>query len=91
VQPCCQRLEVRDILGLFLVKQAVIDKALFRALAKFVIAHRGARDSDDRHFQMAAPGHGEERGKDLLVGEVAGGAEQHQRIRLRFTHGLRST
>ena len=38
------------------------------------------RDADDRALEVAARLHPVERGKDHLVGEIAGGAEDHQRV-----------
>jgi hypothetical protein len=44
--------------------------------------------ADDRYLQAAALHHGVQRRKDLLVGEVAGGPEEYQRIRLLLLHSL---
>ena len=38
------------------------------------------RDADHRHVELAAPRHRLQRGKDLLVGEIAGDAEEDQRV-----------
>ena len=37
-------------------------------------------DADDRHVEAAAPDHRLQRREDLLVGEVAGGAEEDERV-----------
>src|SRR5262249_20745132 len=42
--------------------------------------------ADDRHTQMASPDHRMQRRKDLLVGEVARGAEEHQGVRSGIAH-----
>src|SRR5262249_10800776 len=58
-----------------------------RARAKLVQRPARLRDADDRNVQGAPPDEGLERGKDLLVGEVAGGAEEDERVRgLRCRH-----
>ena len=44
------------------------------------------RDADDRDVQMAAASHRVQRGKDLLVGEIARCPKQDQRVRLRLRH-----
>jgi hypothetical protein len=41
---------------------------------------------DHGHVEPAAARHGLERGKDLLVGEVSGRAEEHQRVGLKLAH-----
>src|SRR5262249_54811604 len=38
-------------------------------------------DADDRHIERAAAHHALERREDLLVREVARGAEEHERVR----------
>ena len=43
-------------------------------------------DADHRHVEMAAPDHRLQRREDLLVGQVAGGAEEDQRVRARGGH-----
>src|SRR5690606_41528543 len=40
-----------------------------------------AGDADHRHLQFVVAGQGLQRGVDLLVGKVAGRAEEHQRVR----------
>ncbi len=44
------------------------------------------RDADDRDVQMAAASHRVQRGKDLLVGEIARRSEQDQGVRVRLSH-----
>src|SRR5262245_37648731 len=41
----------------------------------------GPRDADHHHVQTPAPRQGVERREDLLVGEITGRAEEHERIR----------
>jgi hypothetical protein len=40
----------------------------------------GLGDADDRHVKLAAADQRLERREDLLVRQVAGGAEEHERI-----------
>ena len=44
-------------------------------------------DPDDRDGQVAVAAHVQQRRKNLLVGEVARGPEQDQRVRVRLVHG----
>ncbi len=46
----------------------------------------GLGDADHRHVEMAALDHRLQRRKDLLVREVAGGAEEHQRVGMELAH-----
>src|SRR6185369_5969219 len=59
---------------------AVLGDAGARALDHRLARVRARGDADDGDREHAAPGHGVERGEDLLVGEVAGDAEEHQRV-----------
>ena len=47
----------------------------------------GLGHADDRHVEVAALHHRLQRREDLLVGEVAGRAEEDQRVGVRFAHG----
>ena len=58
--------------------------ALAHARAQLFDGHARARDADDRDVEMAAAGHRVERGKDLLEGEIAGGAEDDQGVGVRL-------
>src|SRR2546425_8771361 len=50
----------------------------------------GLRHADDRHVEVAALHHRLQRRKDLLVGEIAGRAEEHEGVGVEFAHrGLR--
>ena len=44
------------------------------------------RHADDRHVEVAALHHRLQRGKDLLVREIAGRAEEHERVGLGVAH-----
>ena len=50
------------------------------ALDELVERPAGLGDADDRHLEPAAPRQRLQRREDLLVREVAGGAEKDQRI-----------
>ena len=62
---------------------AVLLDALAGARPELLERPARSRDADDRHVELPAPHHRLERGEDLLVGEVAGGAEEDQRVRAR--------
>jgi hypothetical protein len=64
----------------------VIRQALADPRAHLIEAPRLTRDRDDRHAQLIAPGHRLQRRKDLLIGQVAGGPEQHERVGARVGH-----
>ena len=57
-------------------------EAVARARAELLEVQPGFGHADDRHVEVAAPDHGLQRREDLLVGQVAGGAEEHQRVGL---------
>ena len=63
-----------------LVDPAVLLQALASAGAQLVKAPAGPRHADDRHVKLAAADQRLERREDLLVRQVAGGAEEHERI-----------
>src|SRR3546814_8036204 len=67
-----------DVCSSDLVDATVVLEAVAGALAQLV--HRPARmgHADHRHVEPAARDHRLQRGKDLLVGKVAGGAEEHE-------------
>ena len=44
--------------------------------------------ADDRHVEVAAFHHRLQRREDLLVRQVAGGAEKHQRVGMGSSHGV---
>ena len=68
------------------VDAPVSREALADARAHLVEAPRLTRDRDDRHAQLIVPGHRLQRGKDLLIGQIAGGAEQDERVGSRVGH-----
>jgi hypothetical protein len=63
-----------------LVDTAVLGEALARSVAQLIEIPPGFRDTDDRHGQPAGAHERLERRKDLLVRQVAGGAEEHERV-----------
>ena len=46
-------------------------------------------DADDRNIEHAALHHGLQRRKDLLVGEIPGRAEEHERVAGQLAHRAR--
>ena len=54
-----------------------------RARLQLLEGPAGLGDADDRHVERAAPDHRLQRREDLLVREVAGGAEEDERVGLR--------
>jgi hypothetical protein len=48
----------------------------------------GFRDSDDRHIQIAAAGHGLKSRKYLFVRQIAAGAKENKRVRVSVFHGI---
>ena len=71
------------------VESAVLGAARLGALDQLLERVVRLGDADDRKVQDAALGHALQRGEDLLVGEVAGRAEEDQRVGPRFgvAHG----
>ena len=63
-------------------------EALARPRAQLLEVQARLGDADDRHVEAAAPHHRLERGEDLLVGEVAGGAEEDERVGARDRLGI---
>src|SRR5580698_1657106 len=72
--------------ALFVVAAAIFH-AVARPLLELVQVPPAARDADDGNIQPAATNHGVERGKNLFVRQVAGGAEEDEGVGLRFIHG----
>ena len=74
------------------VDPAGLPDAVLGALAQLRQAPLRGGDADHRHVEHAALRHRIERRKDLLVREVAGDAEQHQRVGpCRAASGARSS
>jgi hypothetical protein len=65
---------------LFVDAPAVFGEAVAGSLAQLLDGPAGLGHADHGHVEMAAPNHLLEGREDLLVGEVASGAEGHQRI-----------
>ena len=61
-----------------LVDAAVVLEAVAGAFAQLFDGPAGAGHADHRHVELAARDHGLQRGEDLLVREIAGGAEEHE-------------
>jgi hypothetical protein len=70
------------------VGAAVLLQAVTRAFAQLIERPASAGHTDDRHVQLTTPGHRLQRRKDLLVSQIAGGAEENQRIRTGCCHRL---
>src|SRR5262249_58315998 len=64
-----------------LVEAAVLGHALPRALDELVLGPARLGHADDGRVQPSALDELLQGGEDLLVGEVAGGAEEDQRVR----------
>jgi hypothetical protein len=73
--------------GRFVHAAAVLFQTVAGALPELIQCPPRLRDPDDRHGQMPAAHHRLQRRKDLLVREVAGGAEEDQGVGARRTHG----
>ena len=76
-QQAAQRVERRGI------EPAVLLEAVLGAGLELVERPAGLRHADDRHVEVAALHHRLQRGKDLLVREVAGRAEEHEGVGVR--------
>ena len=59
---------------------AVLAQAVAGALLQLVQVPARLGHADDRHVEVAARDQGLQRGKDLLVGQVARGAEEDERV-----------
>ncbi len=62
------------------VEAAVLLDALAGASPELLESPARLRDPDDRHVETSAPAHRLQGGEDLLVGEVASGAEEDERV-----------
>src|SRR5581483_6018881 len=67
---------------------AVLLDAVARPRAELIDLPAGFGHANDRHVEMAALDHRLQRRKNFLVGEIAGGAEKNQRIRMGSFHSL---
>ncbi len=79
-------LQLRDELGegRLIDAAAMLSEAGPRSLAQLFERPAGLGDADDRHVEMASLDHRLQSRKDHLVGEVAGGAEEDQRVGVRW-------
>src|SRR5262249_40921541 len=68
------------------VDAAVLVEAVLGSGAELLEAPAGLCHTDDRHVEMTALQHGLERGKDLLVREVARRAEEYEGVRMGVAH-----
>ena len=64
------------------VEPSVLLQAVLRPVLELFESPGGLRDADDRYVQVAALHHRLQRRKDLLVGEIAGGAEEDEGVSL---------
>src|SRR5262249_22046734 len=62
------------------IEMAMLFQALSGTRAELIGTPRTASHTDDRHSELIVVGHGLERREDLLCSEVAGRAEEDQRI-----------
>ena len=69
---------------------AVLGEAVAGALAQLLERPARLGDADDRHREVAAADHRLQRREDLLVGQVAGGPEEHQGVGVGRGHGFLS-
>src|SRR3954463_1287268 len=72
--------QLRQTFERALVDAAVLGEALAHPLEKRLAGPPRPGDADHRPVQELALHHRLERGEDLLIGEVAGDPEQHQRV-----------
>ena len=63
------------------IDPAIVLQAVARALAQPIQGPAGTRHADDRNVHIAAPDQGLQSRKNLLVSQVAGGAEKNEGIR----------
>jgi hypothetical protein len=75
-----ERVGERDERAVVVHAAAVLLDAVASTLAEVVDAPVRRRHPDHWHCELPALRHGVERREDLLVGEVAGGAEEDQRV-----------
>ena len=85
LQPCRKLVEHR-LVELLAVLLGRLPHAVERALAQLLHRPAGQRHADHRHLQVAVARHRQQRREDLLVGQVAGGAEENQCIRAGCRH-----
>ncbi len=89
LQPC-RELRKDRLIDLAAAILRRLRQAVVGALAQLLHAPARMRHADDRQVQSVAQHHRLQRGVDLLVGQVAGGAEKDQGIRALCRHSGRS-
>ena len=68
------------------VEAAVLLDAVLRPRAQLVERPAGLGHADDRHIEVAALGHRLQRREDLLVRQIAGRSEEHERVGVCVAH-----
>ena len=68
------------------IQASVLLDAVLRPCAQLVEGPAGLGHADHRHIKVAALGHRLQRGKDLLVREIARGPEEHERVGMCIAH-----
>ena len=68
------------------IEPAVLLEAVARPGPELVEVPAGLGHADDRHVEVAALHHRLQRREDLLVGQIAGGAEEDQGVGMGFAH-----
>src|SRR6185437_7814642 len=76
-----------QLLACAFVDAAMLAQAGARAVVQALEIPIRTRHADDRQIEALVPDHVLQRGEDLLVGEIAGGAEKHEGVGL-HCHGL---
>jgi hypothetical protein len=84
--------DVREPIGEFrkglVINAAVCGDTVARPSPQLIGRPLRLRDPDHRDVEMAAAGQRLERRKDLLVREIAGCAEEYERVGVRFRHAF---
>jgi hypothetical protein len=62
------------------IESVVLLDAFPRTRAKPIDSPMGSADADDRHIKPPSPRQSLKSRKDLLVGEIAAGAEEYKRV-----------
>src|SRR5262249_52336963 len=68
------------------IEAAVLLDTVPGACFQLIECPAGLGDPDNRNVEVAVARQPLQRGKDLLVGEISGGAEEHERVGLVVTH-----
>src|ERR1700722_4769374 len=78
--------EAQELIKLSGVGAAVLLDAVFRASLELFDGPPSLGDADDRHIDALVADEAQKRGEDLLEGEIAGSAEEHQGVGLGGLH-----